>query len=265
MLFQVDAFADGPFTGNPAAVCLMTEPACDDWLQNVAMEMNLSETAFVWRTDGGFHIRWMTPETEVDLCGHATLASAWAMKEAGWANDGDTVTFQSRSGPLRATLAGPTVELDFPTRIPLQQDVVPDVLSGLGLSDVTWFGKNEYDYFVQLPSEAAVHGCHPDLVCLSQFDVRGIIITAQADAERKYDFVSRFFAPGCGVPEDPVTGSAHVALSPFWAQRLGRNQLTGYQASRRGGTVITELAGDRVKLRGQAITVFRGQLSIDVL
>lgn len=271
---QVDSFAERPFTGNPAAVCLLMERREDDWLQGVAAEMNLSETAFltpISETDEDeYGLRWFTPETEVDLCGHATLASAHVLWEAGHVSPGRPIRFDTRSGPLvcelREAEEGALVWMDFPAKV--AADLSPEDAASLApavtealRTDAVRLARNQFDLLVELPTEAAVRELRPDLARLASIAVRGVIVTAPAEEpDAGYDFVSRFFGPQVGVPEDPVTGSAHCCLAPWWAPRLGRDRLTGYQASRRGGTVHMELAGDRVHLGGRAVTVLTGEL-----
>ncbi len=258
-LWQVDAFADAPFTGNPAAVCLLPAPADAGWAQRVAAEMNLSETAFVVaRQDGAFDLRWFTPATEVDLCGHATLASAHVLWEAGRLPLGDTARFHTRSGLLTASREGEWIVLDFPAR-PAAPAAMPEALApALGVT-ASHVGRSVDDLLVVVDDPAAVRAMTPDLGAVARVPVRGVIVTAAGDREG-IDFISRFFGPASGVPEDPVTGSAHCTLAPYWSERLGRTELTGYQASARGGTVRVALRGDRVQLAGRAVTVLRGSL-----
>lgn len=260
-LYVVDAFADRPFAGNPAAVCPLDGPRPEDWLKNVAMEMNLSETAFLWPDGDGYRLRWLTPSVEVDLCGHATLASSHVLWETGRVPAGRTIRFETRSGTLTAEPRDGLIELDFPAR-PATLGPVDDTVAGaLGVSPVS-YGLNGMDAFAVLSSEADVRRLTPDFRRLATVGVRGVIVTAQADTGIAYDFVSRFFAPGSGIDEDPVTGSAHCCLAPYWADRLGRTELTGFQASKRGGTVRVRLVGNRVKLGGKAFIVTRGELVV---
>ena len=281
-LVQIDAFTDRPFHGNPAAVCRLPEPRDDGFLQAVAREMNLSETAFLSRRDdGGWDLRWFTPTTEVDLCGHATLASAHHLWQDGHEPAEEAIRFHTHSGVLTARRSGEWIELDFPSLPPKPMGALPGLAAALGEEPV-WVGGNGSDLLVELASEAAVvHRC-PDVAALRRLPARGVIVTAAAagtgDGDSGgnggggygsggyggggYDFVSRFFAPAVGVDEDPVTGSAHCCLGPFWAERLGRDEVVGYQASARGGTVRVRVAGDRVVLAGQAVTVLRARLAI---
>jgi PhzF family phenazine biosynthesis protein len=258
-LYVVDAFTSGPFTGNPAAVCFLDEPPADEaWFQQVAAEMNLSETAFVNpAAGGGFNLRWFTPAVEVDLCGHATLATAHALWEAGRLPAGTDAVFATRGGRLVCRRDGPTIAMDFPAEPPTQTFAPPALVDALG-SQPEWVGRNRLDYFVLLASEAELRGLAPDIGMLANVETRGIIVTARSSGE--FDFVSRAFFPRLGVPEDPVCGSAHCGLGPLWRDRLGKDELRAYQASRRGGEVSVRCAGARVTLGGRARTVVRGEL-----
>ena len=259
LFFQVDAFTAKPFTGNPAAVCLLEKEAEADWMQAVAAEMNLSETAFVAPLANGFGLRWFTPATEVDLCGHATLASAQVLWETGRLAEDDTVNFHTRSGVLTAKRAGDWIELDFPAT-PAEPIEPPPGLSDLLGSVPRFVGRSRFDLLLELTDAEELSELDPDFVGLSSLPVRGFIVTAKSDVP-EYDFLSRFFAPATGVREDPVTGSAHCALAPYWAKKLGKPEMTAFQASKRGGVVKVKLAGERVLLRGQAVTVLRGELA----
>jgi PhzF family phenazine biosynthesis protein len=256
-IVQIDAFADRPFAGNPAAVCLLPGPRDDRWLHSVAMEMNLSETAFLLREGDGFRLRWFTPAVEVDLCGHATLASAHFLWEEGHLRPNQPARFHTRSGLLTAERSGDWIELDFPALPTEPSPAPPGLVEALSVSP-GFVGKSRFDYLLELESEAALRALRPNFTLLETVAARGIIVTARAAAP--YDFVSRFFAPQSGVNEDPVTGSAHCALGPYWASRLGKNELLAFQASARGGVVKVRAAGDRVRLGGRAITVLRGEL-----
>ena len=255
---QVDAFTTLPFTGNPAAVVVLGQRREDLWLQSVAREMNLSETAFLVWEDDGFRLRWFTPAVEVALCGHATLASAHVLWDEGFAPPTRTLRFLTRSGVLAATRRDDWIELDFPARPDTPVEAPAGLAAALGAEPVR-VGRNVDDLVVLLESEAAVRALAPDVGALRRLPVRGVAVTAAATTPG-YDFVSRFFAPAVGVDEDPVTGSAHCCLAPFWSERLGRTEMTGYQASARGGVVRVRVAGDRVVLAGQAVTVARGEL-----
>jgi PhzF family phenazine biosynthesis protein len=257
-IVQVDAFTDTPFRGNPAAVCILPEPRDDAWLQAVAREMNLSETAFLLREGDGFRLRWFTPAVEVDLCGHATLASAHALWEGGQLGDGEVARFHTRSGVLTAEKDGEWITLDFPAT-PEEETTTPAELArALGVEPV-YVGRSRFDLLVELESEAEVRALEPDIGLLRALPVRGVIVTSRATTPG-FDFVSRFFAPRVEVNEDPVTGSAHCCLTPYWRKRLGRDSFTAYQASARGGIVRVELHGDRVRLGGQAVTVMHAEL-----
>lgn len=257
-IYQVDAFTDKPFAGNPAAVCVLPAPGEERWMRDVAREMNLSETAFLVRQDDGYNLRWFTPSVEVDLCGHATLASAHVLWEAGYLQPDQEARFYTRSGLLTAKRLAEWIELDFPTE-PEEPVVPPAELARALHADPKYTGRTRFDYLVELDSEESVRGLRPDFALLETVSARGIIVTSRS-ASQDYDFVSRFFAPQSGVNEDPVTGSAHCCLGPFWSKRLGKDEFLAYQASARGGVVRVRVAGPRVKLGGQAVTVMRGQL-----
>lgn len=258
-LVHVDAFTATPFAGNPAAVCVLDAPREAPWMQAVAAEMNLPETAFVVAQADGFGLRWFTPTVEVDLCGHATLASAHALWEDGRLPLAAAARFHTKSGLLTATRRGDWIELDFPAEPAAAAEPPAALPAALGVP-ARWTGRNRLDWLVEVDSAATVRRLTPDLGRLAEVPGRGVIVTAPGD-DGRHDFVSRFFAPRAGIPEDPVTGSAHCCLGPFWAARLGRAELTGYQASRRGGTVRVRVAGARTLLAGQAVTVFRGALN----
>ena len=257
-LYIVDAFASARFTGNPAAVCLLDEPAQAGWMQAVAAEMNLSETAFLVQQADSFDLRWFTPVTEVDLCGHATLASAHVLWETNRLKPDETARFHTRSGLLTAERTQDWIELDFPATPP-EPIEPPEGLSDLLGSVPRYVGRTPFDLLLELTDEEELHELMPDFAGLSRLPVRGFIVTTRSD-DARYDFQSRFFAPAAGVNEDPVTGSAHCALAPYWAGHLGKTKMTGYQASARGGIVEVETIADRVKLRGQVVTAFRGEL-----
>jgi PhzF family phenazine biosynthesis protein len=258
-IIQVDAFADRAFTGNPAAVCILPAPGEEGWMQSVAAEVNLSETAFLHAEEDGWRLRWFTPEVEVALCGHATLATAHVLWEDGHLSAGELARFHTRSGLLTARRAGEWIELDFPAKPILDASAPDELAAALGVEPV-YVGRSHFDVLVEVASEAEVRALRPDLGRLAGVEARGVIVTARADGGAGYDFVSRFFAPRVGVAEDPVTGSAHCVLAPYWASKLGRDELVGFQASRRGGTVRVRAAGERVHLGGRAITVLRGEL-----
>lgn len=257
-IIQVDAFAAVPFAGNPAAVCVMEGPGEERWMQAVAREMNLSETAFLHRDGDVWRLRWFTPAMEVELCGHATLASAHVLWETERLARDEVARFHTLSGELLARLDGAWIEMDFPAEPPVPVDAPAGLLEALGAGAIA-VARNRFDYLVEVESAGVVRGIDPDISGLRRVETRGVIVTSRAD-DGDHDFVSRFFAPGSGVDEDPVTGSAHCCLAPYWAERLGKVEMTGYQASARGGTVGVRLNGNRVMLRGRAVTVLRGEL-----
>jgi PhzF family phenazine biosynthesis protein len=257
-IFQVDAFTDKRFAGNPAAVCLLEQPASEDWMQAVGAEMNLSETAFLVPRDEGFDLRWFTPALEVALCGHATLASAHILWETGRLAAHETARFHTKSGLLSARRDGSWIELDFPAVSCEPIDAPAGLLEALGVQAAAVFRGGE-DYIVELASEAEVRAVRPDMARLGAIPCRGICVSAAASTPG-CDFVSRFFAPAAGIPEDPVTGSAHCALTPLWAARLDKTELAAYQASARGGVLRLRLAAGRVLASGQAVTVLKGEL-----
>jgi PhzF family phenazine biosynthesis protein len=256
-MYVVHAFADRPFAGNPAAVCFPQDGAADGWMQQVAAEMRLSETAFLTPAEDGYRLRWFTPAVEVDLCGHATLASAHVLWETGRLRPGNQARFHTRSGLLTVDQGPAGMTMDFPAQAaePCRDwDDLPGVLG----ARAGFVGRNGTDALVELEDAPAVRSLRPDFALLSQYPVRGVIVTARSD-DPAYDFVSRFFAPRSGIPEDPVTGSAHCCLGPYWGERLGKQDLVGYQASARGGSVRVGLRGGRVHLGGRAVTVLSGE------
>jgi PhzF family phenazine biosynthesis protein len=256
-LLQIDAFTSEAFRGNPAAVCLLGKEREAAWMQDVAMEMNRSATAFLLPRDDGFSLRWFTPAAEVALCGHATLASAHALWEENVLGANDMARFHTKSGLLTTERKGDWIELDFPSTPDERSDPPAGLLEALDITSAVYVGRSKFDYVIEVASEEEVRRIAPDHTRLRAIPVRGVIVTSRSD---DYDFVSRFFAPAVGVDEDPVTGSAHCCLTPYWASRLGRTELTGYQASKRGGIVRVRLDGDRVKLGGRAVTILRGEL-----
>jgi len=282
----VDAFTNEPFRGNPAGVVLLEKPRPDDWMQSFAAEMKHAETAFLMPEEGGFHLRWFTPVSEVDLCGHATLASAHALWETGTLEAGHEARFRTRSGLLTARQVRAGIEMDFPAQPPrpvedcdseggtglvgavvnkaLSGAVCEAIFHGLGVRG-RYVGWNGSDYLVELDSEEEVRALKPDFATLGSIGTRGVIATASAangDRAPAYDFISRFFAPAFGIDEDPVTGSAHCALGPYWGAKLGKDEVVGYQASPRGGTIAIKLRGDRVALVGKAVTILRGTIAV---
>jgi len=256
-IVQVDAFTAKPFSGNPAAVCVLPSPADEKWMANVAMEMNLSETAFLYPDGDGYRLRWLTPAIEVDLCGHATLASAHVLWTEGYLEPEQTARFHTKSGLLTCELRGDWIEMNFPAKLEQAAEPPAQLAESLG-TELKYVGRNQFDYLVEVADEQTLRELKPQHGLLRELPVRGVIATAAGSGE--FDFVSRFFAPGSGIDEDPVTGSAHCALAPFWGARLGKTEMTGYQASPRGGVVKVRLEGDRVVLMGQAVTVLRGEL-----
>lgn len=258
-IYQVDAFSNRPFEGNPACVCLMNEERDDEWLQCVAEEMNLSETAFIWARGDDFHLRWFTPVSEVKLCGHATLATAHVLWSTERLDQSETATFETLSGTLTVELNGLSMRMDFPANPPGECEPPDGLLDALGVSDAPFIGASESDFLIRLKSESAVRAVSPDYARLKSIDARGVIVSAESDSE-DYDIVSRFFAPAFGINEDPVTGSAHTVLAPYWSGELDRNRLRAYQASRRGGSLELEMQGDRVLIGGVARTVFSGEM-----
>ncbi len=257
-LYQVDSFTTAPFAGNPAGVCLLPGPADPAWMQNVAREMNLSETAFLVRREDGFDLRWFTPLVEVDLCGHGTLASAHTLWESKTLPPGEAARFHTRSGLLTCTRRNDWIEMDFPAAPAQTIPPLTGLAEALG-APFKYVGANQFDYLVEVDSEETVRALRPDFPRLKTLGVRGVMVTALATSP-EFDFVSRFFAPGAGIDEDPVTGSAHCCLAPYWSLVLNKREFTAYQASARGGIVKARLQGSRVILSGQAVTVFHAQL-----
>ncbi|MTI96148.1 MAG: PhzF family phenazine biosynthesis protein [Firmicutes bacterium] len=259
-IYQVDAFTSQAFAGNPAAVCVLDEERKDEWLQAVAAEMNLSETAFVLPGPEGYALRWFTPTVEVDLCGHATLATAHALYASGRAKPGETLRFATRSGPLSARQHGGQIILDFPAEPATSCAVDDGLLAAIGIKPL-YSGRNREDFLFEIASEAELVKLKPDFARLAALTERGAIVTARSQSS-KYDFVSRFFAPGIGIDEDPVTGSAHCCLAPYWQQKMGKTKFQARQLSSRGGELQVEVQGERVLLFGQAVLVFCGEILV---
>ena len=258
--FLVDAFTNQPFAGNPAAVCLMPGPADPSWMQQLARETNVSETAYLHPEDGGWRLRWFTPKTEVELCGHPTLATAHVLWEEGLLPADAPITFHTLSGDLVVSREGDWVELDLPA-LPVERAPMPDGLLGaMGLDAVRFSGRSGEDYVLEVESPEVVRGLTPDFGALLRLPLRSVIPTA-ACSDGEYDFVSRFFAPVAGRAEDHVTGFAHCLLGPYWQQRLGKDHLGAYQASERGGALQVTMKGERVILGGQAVTIVCGELA----
>ncbi len=258
-LLLVDAFTDRPFSGNPAAVCLLPSWRDDRWLQSLAAEMKQSETAYLVRKGDGFDLRWFTPGIEVDLCGHATLASAHVLWEEGLAPASDPIRFSTRSGTLTASRQDGRIALDFPLNTEERVEPPADFLPSLGVTAL-YVGRSRFDYLVEVESEALLRKMTPDFRRLASAPVRGTIVTSRS-SDPRFDFVSRFFAPAAGIDEDPVTGSAHCCLADFWRKRLDKTDFVAYQASPRGGVVRVSVKNDRVILGGQAVTVTKGELT----
>ena len=259
-IVTVDAFTSEVFRGNPAAICVLSGPPSgpegEEWMKKLAGEMNLSETAFLYPENDGYRLRWLTPAVEVDLCGHATLASAHVLWDDGHLAPDLPALFYTRSGLLTCVKKGDWIEMDFPAKLEQQAPAPPHLAEALGVTP-KYVGRNQFDYLVEVADGDALLAIRPNHHLLRQIEVRGVIVTAKG---KEYDFVSRFFAPGSGVDEDPVTGSAHTALGPFWGKRLGKTEMVAYQASARGGIVKVRLEGERVILSGRAVTILRGQL-----
>jgi PhzF family phenazine biosynthesis protein len=258
ILYQIDAFTSLPFRGNPAAVCLLDGPRADAWMQSVAAEMNLSETAFLLPEGEGWRLRWMTPVAEVSLCGHATLASAHALFESGRLAPDASTCFETLSGTLTAVQKAGWIELDFPARTPLPEEPPAGLTAALGVSPLAVL-RWRNSFLIEVASEGELRGLAPDFGALKELPLRSVAVTCRSETPG-FDFISRYFAPRMGVNEDPVTGSAHCALGPYWGQKLGKTDLSAYQASPRGGALRLHLAGERILLAGQAVTVFQGEL-----
>ncbi|MBE7514174.1 MAG: PhzF family phenazine biosynthesis protein [Anaerolineales bacterium] len=258
-IVQVDAFTDTPFAGNPAAVCLLTAPRDAEWMQHVAREMNLSETAFLYPEDDGFRLRWFTPIVEVPLCGHATLASAHVLYETKALDAAVTARFFTLSGELRATKNGDWITLDFPSRPVTPRRSPFDIAAALGAPVLNIAGNDHQRWLAEVESEEVLRALTPNFAAM--MGVYGVIATCRATTPG-FDFMSRFFAPSIGINEDPVTGGAHCSLTPYWAEALGKTEMVGYQASARVGVVRVRLADERVYLSGQALTVLRGELTL---
>lgn len=264
MIYQVDSFTEVPFKGNPAGVYISFSPQPEEWMRMMAREMNLSETAFVSRRDiesEGYDLRWFTPTVEVDLCGHATLASAHILWEQGFISVQEEAQFHTRSGILTARLLeGDWISMDFPAKKVEPADPPEGLMEGLHVKSARYVGCNKMDYLVELDSEEQVRQLDPDHSRLKKVNLRGVIVTTRSSSS-EYDFVSRFFAPGAGIDEDPVTGASHTALTPYWSKLLGKKEMTAYQASARGGMLHVADRGERVEIRGQAVTVFTAEIN----
>ena len=258
MLHIIDAFTNRPFAGNPAAVCVLAAPADESWMKLVAREMNLSETAFLHPIEGGWSLRWFTPTVEVKLCGHATLASAFTLWETGVVLPNQAVRFSTLSGWLTCRRVEDWIEMDFPAKVCELCPAPIGLADALGCELVAC-GLNGMDYLVEVADEKTLRALQPDCTALAKLPVRGVIVTCRSEA-KEFDFISRFFAPAAGVNEDPVTGSAHCALGPYWQEKLGQSDFTAYQASERGGIVKVSVRGERVLLCGQAVLMSQVEL-----
>ena len=260
IIIQVDAFTNTPFQGNPAAVCVLEKPQTTEWMQLIAREMNLSETAFILKRESGFNLRWFTPTTEVPLCGHATLATAHTLWTEGYLKPEEIANFHTQSGLLKARLQGDWIELDFPANLSEVTTLPPELATALGVNIKTTV-KNSLGYLVELESASVIRNLQPNFSLLKTLSVPGIIVTSVGENNSEYDFVSRFFAPQLGIDEDPVTGAAHCCLAPFWRDKLQQDEFLAYQASPRGGVVKVKYdGGARVFLQGQAVTIMKGEI-----
>ena len=259
-IMQADAFTDKLFAGNPAAVCILDKPAEEGWMQKVAAEMNLSETAFLYRQGEEFALRWFTPVTEVDLCGHATLAAAHALWECGHVPPDEEISFITKSGVLKAKKKENLLELDFPAELVSPVPAPPELLGALEIRPKYTGKTGTGDYLLEVESEEVLRDLKPDFAKLAVLPARGICVTSRASTNG-FDFVSRFFAPRLGINEDPVTGSAHSFLGPYWGVRLEKDDVLAYQASARGGVLRVRLSGNRVYIGGEAVTVFKGEFA----
>jgi PhzF family phenazine biosynthesis protein len=259
-IFLINAFTDQPFTGNPAAVCFLPGPKDAEWMQKVAKEINLPTTAFIEHTNGGFSLRWFTPTTEIPLCGHGTLASAYVLWEIGYIQAEHSVSFSTKSGILTAAVKNGWIELDFPSA-PDHEITAPDkLIKALGVVP-KYVGKNQLDYIVEVESEDVVKNLTPAIDSIAQLPIRGVIVTSRSSSG-KFDFISRFFSPAQGIVEDAVTGSAHCCLGPYWKRRLNKDEFIAYQVSSRGGMIKVKIANNRVLLSGKAVTILKGELFV---
>ncbi|MBI5533364.1 MAG: PhzF family phenazine biosynthesis protein [Deltaproteobacteria bacterium] len=259
-IIQVDAFTDKAFSGNPAAVCVLDGPREDAWMQNVAAEMNLSETAFLVQREDGWGLRWFTPAMEVMLCGHASLASAHVLWEEDYLAPSAQARFHTLSGLLTADRVDGQIELDFPVQPLTPADDIQGLSAVLGVQ-VASLRDADWTWLAELEDPASLRRLAPNMEALRKYPRGSVIVTSRSD-DPSYDFLSRFFVPGLGIDEDPVTGSSHCALTPYWRERLGKNVMVGYQASKRGGVIGVTFLGGRVKLRGNAVSVLRGELRV---
>ncbi|MCW3099464.1 MAG: phenazine biosynthesis protein PhzF family [Chthonomonadaceae bacterium] len=258
-LIHVDAFTNRIFGGNAAAVCVLSEPCDSLWMQHLARETHLPATVFLWPQETGYSIRWFTPSQELSLCGHGTLAAAHTLWTEGYVPAGQAIALHYQAGELTAERNGEWIEMDFPATRVTPSPAPTNLLQGLGIAPC-YVGRSAHSYLVELNSESEVRGLMPDIAAFAQLDTARVIVTGRATGAG-FDFVSRFFAPGLGIAEDAVTGSSHCVLAPYWAERLDKKDMVGYQASARGGIVRVRVQGDRVTLGGQAVTVVRGELA----
>ena len=260
IIFTVDSFTSEAFSGNPAAVCILEDSISDELMQKIAAEMNLSETAFVSRNGSSFSLRWFSPMCEVDLCGHATLASAHILWQEGILGKSEKAVFETRGGILEAKKTDEKIEMFFPVDEPREVDCPDELVMAIHYQP-GYVGKCKFDYLAVYENEKIIREIHPDLAHVKNLGSRGLIVSSKSDSDN-YDFVSRFFGPNAGIDEDPVTGSAHCCLAPYWSKVLNKNSLTGYQASKRGGIVHTKLYNDKVILSGNAVTVMKSEILI---
>lgn len=259
IIYQVDAFTTEIFRGNPAGVCLLDGPRPEEWMVNVAREMNLSETAFLYAEGSGFRLRWFTPKVEVGLCGHATLASAHVLWESGALRADQQAQFETKSGTLTANKSGDWIALNFPARPLTAAEPPAGLLAALGVQAPLYIGRYNEIYLIEVASEDIVRGLSPEFSALAQVKIRSVAVTARGQAD-EFDFVSRYFAPAVGVNEDPVTGSVHCMLAPYWSGKLGKAEMMAYQASARGGVLRVKPDGERVIIEGQAVTFFKAEM-----
>ena len=255
-IYQVDAFTDKPFRGNPAGVCILESKPTDKWMQDIASEMNLAETAFLLPMDDGYSLRWFTPNSEIDLCGHATLASAHILSEKGYIIEGREVNFFTKSGLLTAVSDDGWIRLNFPATPEKKVEAPVGLVEALDIEPL-YVGKSVFNYIIEVETEDIVRNLKPDFTKLLRIDMHGVIVTAKS---KEYDFASRFFAPAIGIFEDSVTGSAHCCLGPYWKNRLGKNEFIAYQASSRGGELRVRVLDDRVLISGKAVTILEGEI-----
>ncbi|WP_019413969.1 PhzF family phenazine biosynthesis protein [Paenisporosarcina sp. TG20] len=259
-LSSFNTFTEKAFKGNPAAVCLLSEEKDVDWMQNVAKEVNLPATAFIYHNKNDYHLRWFSPSIEMPICGHGTLASSFFLWENGYVEKDKTISFNTKSGILKSRFVDEWVQLEFPSILE-EKSIAPDLLiEALGVEPI-YVGKNQLDYLVEVKSEAIVRDLKPRIDLIAQLPARGVIVTSQSNSS-EYDFVSRFFSPAQGLNEDYVTGSAHCCLGPYWKEKLQQSEFTAYQASNRGGILRVKVVGDKVLLSGKVVTVFEGNLTV---